>query len=179
MHSSTTLQTKSTECQPAVGAPWKGFTGSIGKLDPTLRAVLLAGQAGVAVRAGADVPKAQRYVLAWPVLGSKDLWYACDRRGATGFAWRRHGEPLEFSRADLVHLAPRLKVVASKLLAIPVERIRVGPLNKSHHKKAGVGVRVVKVGAEDLAYTPLSAVLRGENAPYRRCLHLVPFFGSK
>lgn len=181
MRRTTTLQTNSTASGCAPGAAGKSFNGCMGRLSPAMRAALLAEPIAVIPdwRAGTKKQLAQRYVLAWHCKGFSEPFYACVRRSAGGLSWSRNRKPLEFSQGDLVLMAPRLKLFSSELRAVPVKCIRVRALDQGYQKKLGINFRVVHVGGGgDFRHTPLSAVIRGENAPYLRCLHLVPFFGS-
>ena len=115
---------------------------------------------------------AQRYVLAKLYSRTRPPLYACAHRGAGGLLWSSNRKPLEFSQADLVLIAPRLKRIGIEFRAVPVECIRVRSLDKGYQKKLGINFRVVQVGGGgDFRHTPLAAVICGEYAPPLRCLH--------
>ena len=116
---------------------------------------------------------AQRYVLARLHKGLSAPLYACAHpNGRKGLRFSSVRKPLEFSKADLVVIAPRLKLIGVEFLVFPVECIRVRALNKGYQKKLGINFRVVHVcGCGDFRHTPLAAVICGEYAPPLRCLH--------
>lgn len=118
------------------------------------------------------VPDHLTYTLALYVRGlSAPLW-ACARRGNGGYFWSSRRIPMQFSKADLMLFTPGQKFAAGELKAVPMDRIRISPLNHCHKEKVGINFRVVQIVCSgDLAHAPLGSIIQREYAPSLRCLH--------
>ena len=122
----------------------------------------------------------QRYVLAHFFVRARQPLFACAHpNGRKGLRFSSVRKPLEFSKADLVVIAPRLELLGGEFRAIQVEHVRVIATDEAYKKRLGINFRVFHVGNGDFRHAPLLTALGSEHIPSLRCLHPASFLLNK
>ena len=117
----------------------------------------------------------QRYVLAHFFVRARPPLFACAHpNGRKGLRFSSVRKPLEFSKADLVVIAPRLELLGGEFRAIQVEHVRVIATDEAYKKRLGINFSVFHVGNGDFRHAPLLTALGSEHIPSLRCLHPAP-----